>query len=158
GLLSNTPEEFETVLGGHGNDTIAGNDVDNYLAGNSGNDMITGNDGADTVTGNNDDDQLDGSGGDDLLLGGLGSDVMRGGDGNNKWVFEVVSDVENDVVDANDGTGINTLDFTAVPDNVTVNLSSDMNLASHTQTGTGFTRNVKTKAAGQAENLSTALM
>jgi Ca2+-binding RTX toxin-like protein len=99
----NVGEDFETVLGGSGNDSIAGTDVTdtdpdtgepldghNLLVGNAGNDLILGLGGHDTLLGFNGNDQLiggdeddfvDGGAGNDQITGDAGDDILRGGAG-----------------------------------------------------------------------------
>jgi Ca2+-binding RTX toxin-like protein len=166
-LKSTTPDQLENVNGGAGNDTIKGNAAGNMLRGNLGNDSLVGRNGGDTLFGDTHNlsavpsaggnDALEGDVGDDQLYGEAGNDTMTGGAGDNTWLFFPVNGNETDVVACDDGTGTNTLDFTGVGDDKTVNLGNDTpnNLASHTNGGS--TRTVKTAAAGQAANIANVL-
>ncbi len=72
---------FESVIGGNGNDVLRGSSVANSLTGNAGHDYLTG------LAGN---DVLRGGAGNDVLYGGSGHDVLNGGAGNDRFVFDTL--------------------------------------------------------------------
>ncbi len=130
-------QAFADVLGGQHNDNITGDNGPNVLTGNAGNDSLVGLAGNDVLDGGSGDDPLlSGGAGMDILLGGLGSDLLDGGDDDDRYVFvdPNVGQNENDsITESTLSTGgTDTLDFSAVTYNVTVNLTSQTSLASHT--------------------------
>jgi Ca2+-binding RTX toxin-like protein len=72
---------FETVIGGSGNDQITGNASSNLLIGNNGNDTINGQAGDDILVGGLGNDTLQGVSGANILIGGGGGDLLQGGTG-----------------------------------------------------------------------------
>jgi Ca2+-binding RTX toxin-like protein len=75
--------DFETLIGGSGNDTITGfqfntpNPAGYLMIGNGGNDTLTGGFGDDTLMGGAGDDQIDGwAGANNLMDGGDGNDLL----------------------------------------------------------------------------------
>ena len=111
---------LENAFAGIGNDTILGNALGNLLRGGAGNDRITGN---------------------------AGNDQLEGGTGNDIYVFANAAVAEADTILELGGQGIDTLDFSAITTNVTVDLQSDANTASHLR------RTVAMVGAGQVANL-----
>lgn len=77
--------DFETVLGGSGNDTISADAQGiltyHYFWGGGGRDSLLGGDGPDTLRGGRGNDSLTGGPGDDILIGDSGRDSLRGGGG-----------------------------------------------------------------------------
>ena len=67
GEHDNVAADIETILGGHGNDSIKGTAGNNLLVGNAGDDTLRGFDGNDTLNG--------GGGGTDVLDGGINDDT-----------------------------------------------------------------------------------
>lgn len=67
-------EEFLTLDGGFGNDSITGGAGNDVLVGGAGDDTIRGGDGLDTIFGDNGDDDIDGGRGNDLEFLGSGAD------------------------------------------------------------------------------------
>ena len=116
---------FEEALGGAGNDILSGNSATNRLEGGGGNDLLNG------LAGN------------DSLIGGLGDDV---------YFFQAAIANETDTLTELINEGLDRLDFGALlaTNAVTVNLSSDTALATHTN------RTLQTSAVGQAENFENA--
>jgi len=95
--LSVAPNTIENLIGGSGNDTLLGNSLNNLITGNAGNDTIYGLQGNDT------------------LLGGLGDDT---------YVFAAATAAESDIVTESTNQGTDTLNFAALPTNVSVRLNS----------------------------------
>ena len=72
----------DTLRGGTENDTLQGGLGDDSLFGDEGNDQILGNGGNDTVESGDGNDRVYGGGGDDSINGDLGNDTIYGEDGN----------------------------------------------------------------------------
>lgn len=111
---------------GPGNDNVTGNGTANVLKGNVGNDQLSGGAG---------DDMLDGFSGNDILTGGEGSDDLNGGDNNDTYRFGTAAANQTDTIrEAADSPQKDTVDFStlAANDPVTINLSLDNSLATHT--------------------------
>jgi len=97
----------DTIFGAEGNDTIYGQLGDDRIAGGDGADTLLGDEGNDILEGDAQNDRLDGGLGTDLLDGGDGNDTISGGAG-----FDIIFG----------GTGLDTVDYSASPSAVTVNL------------------------------------
>ena len=85
-----TPNFGDSIIGGHGhdtidghggNDTINGGDGDDSITGGTGNDSINSGDGQDSVAGEIGDDTIDAGDGDDTISGGVGNDSIYGDNG-----------------------------------------------------------------------------
>jgi len=98
-----TGDLIENVITGWGNDNITGNTLSNLINGGVGKDTI-----------------LSGAG-NDTLIGGASNDNLDGGDGNDLYVF---SDAWGNDTITGDASGIDTLDFSAVSSNLTVDLDT----------------------------------
>jgi hypothetical protein len=100
--------------GGAGNDTLF---VDGsvtlpvYAVGGDGDDILTGGSGNDILFGGR---------GNDILTGGAGQDILAGGDGDDTYCF--ADDWGTDMVNENMGEGTDTLDFSGVTRNLSLNL------------------------------------
>jgi Ca2+-binding RTX toxin-like protein len=80
--LTDIATEFESAIGGGGDDTITGDDDANRIVGGSGIDTLSGKGGADTITGGDDEDTIAGGNDADQLSGDDNNDIIDGGDGN----------------------------------------------------------------------------
>ncbi len=98
-----TGDIIENVLSGTGNDLIYGNTGNNSLNGGSGSDTINAGTGNDT------------------LVGGFGNDVLNGEAGDDTYVFS--GSFASDTI-SSDGSGTDTLDFSAYSTNLSINLSA----------------------------------
>ena len=98
-LKLNSPNTFESSIGGSAADTLAGNGLNNTL---------TGGPGA---------DKLNGGAGSDLLFGGLNDDT---------YLFSAATTAEADQVTENTNEGIDTLSFAALTTNVSLHLGSNI--------------------------------
>ena len=87
--LTDDATEFESAIGGSGDDTITGDADANTINGNNGVDTLTGAAGADTILGGDDEDtisggddadRLSGDDDDDVIHGDAGNDSLDGGD------------------------------------------------------------------------------
>ena len=114
---------LDALFGDNNNDVVRGGDEADALSGGAGNDQLFGDAGADTLHGDAGDDALDGGADGDQLFGDLGNDTLAGGAG-------------LDVFDG--GAGIDTLDHSADPAPVIVDLSLS-------QTRDGFGNNESAK-------------
>ncbi|MCC7321293.1 MAG: Hint domain-containing protein [Rubellimicrobium sp.] len=72
----------DRIAGEDGNDSILGGAGDDIIDGGAGNDRIDGGDGTDSIEGGAGNDTIWGGDGDDSLNGGLGDDIVYGGAGN----------------------------------------------------------------------------
>jgi Ca2+-binding RTX toxin-like protein len=66
---------------------LYGDDDNDTLIGGHGNDSLYGGNGDDILDGGIDKDTLYGDAGNDILIGGLGKDTLRGGSGKDKFVL-----------------------------------------------------------------------
>lgn len=117
--------DFETVLGGAGNDTISadgqGQLLYHYFWGGGGRDSLLGGDGPDTLRGGKGNDSLTGGPGDDVLIGDAGRDSLRGGGGNDtlfgggssKDYKQIIASVDDfrDTLSGGGGTNVGVTDY-----------------------------------------------
>lgn len=103
-LMLGSASTFENAAGGSGADTLTGNFLNNTLTGNAGN------------------DQLHGAGGSDTLIGGLNDDTYH---------FTAASSAEADIVQENSDGGRDTLNFSAISGNVSINLGTSSVQSAH---------------------------
>lgn len=98
GLLEDTLQGIENLIGGSAGDAFTGDTQNNRLegragsdslSGDGGNDRLLGGIGNDTLIGGAGADTLKGEAGADTLNGGLGADVLHGGTGVDRFVFDV---------------------------------------------------------------------
>ncbi|HHF2928699.1 TPA: retention module-containing protein [Vibrio alginolyticus] len=118
---------------------------DSYLVGGDTGINLIGGDGDDVILGGD---------GDDVLIGGLGSDILTGGDGSDifKWTVdsvdegavdtitdftvnedsidlrEVISDLNNSMIDMDDLLGHISADYDASTESVSLNITTDANV------------------------------
>ncbi|MFM9962945.1 MAG: Calx-beta domain-containing protein [Planctomycetaceae bacterium] len=71
----------DSINGGLGNDSIHSGDGQDFVAGDSGNDTIDSGDGDDTVSGGDGNDSVFGDNGEDLISGNAGDDTLNGDGG-----------------------------------------------------------------------------
>jgi len=107
------PLSSRQLLGSAADETLTGTSLDDHIQGLDGNDVLLGDDGDDGLYGGNQNDTLNGGGGNDFLSGGDGSDTYQFNDGWGRDVLEDAYQNEN-----------NTLDFSAVTANLTINADS----------------------------------
>jgi len=81
GMVLQTTDNDDTVVGSIGDDTIDGGGGDDTINGGQGNDTLLGGAGNDVLQGDLGNDQLYGGDGSDTLEGGYGVDVLDGGAG-----------------------------------------------------------------------------
>ncbi|HDM8046003.1 TPA: cadherin-like domain-containing protein, partial [Vibrio campbellii] len=116
---------------------------------------LVGGDTGINLTGGEGDDLIVGGDGDDVLVGGLGSDILTGGDGSDifKWTVdsvdegavdtitdftvnedsidlrEVISDLNNPMIDMDDLLGHITADYDALTEAVSLSITTDANVS-----------------------------
>ncbi|MFN9285993.1 MAG: M10 family metallopeptidase C-terminal domain-containing protein, partial [Planctomyces sp.] len=105
-LQLNSPSRFENAVGGSGNDHLTGNTLANSLTGGPGADM------------------LEGGPGNDRLNGGSGSDELRGDSGDDLYVFSSAVTAEADFLVEQANSGIDTLDFSGLSQDVELHLGT----------------------------------
>jgi Ca2+-binding RTX toxin-like protein len=71
----------DSILGGAGNDSIRGGDGQDFIAGEAGNDTVDSGDGDDTVSGGDGDDSISAANGEDSVTGDAGNDTLNGDGG-----------------------------------------------------------------------------
>ncbi len=138
------------VHGNNGNDllnagAITAATLEVTFDGGAGNDSATGTSGNDSLIGGIGNDALIGGPGVDQLTGGVGDDILTGGTGNDTYHFDDLdagATDETDTLNELSSGGTDLLDFSSLTDAVTVNLTSETTLATHTH------RTVKTSATG----------
>jgi Ca2+-binding RTX toxin-like protein len=141
----------ETITGLGGDDVIFGHGGDDDILGGGGRDMLFGDDGADRILGED---------GDDYINGGAGNDTVFGGDGND-WIVAEQGD-GNDTYHGDDmvgGSGIDTLDMSAITANITADLGTGMmnrGSVSSAQTGTDTIWGVENFVGGSGNDTITA--
>lgn len=120
-LILSSADSFEALRGGQENDVLTGNALDNLIAGHDG------------------DDILNGLGGNDTLIGGNGDDV---------YVMSPASAAEVDTLIELNNAGNDTIDFSALTDDVTIALNIATLQAVHTN------RAIQLSSAGTFENVA----
>ena len=129
----------DAISAGEGADFVSGGDGRDVIFAGAGDDQVFGGGQADVIYGDAGADRIFGDGGNDLINAGAGDDAVFGGAGDDLIVAEVGDG--SDVYfgdDSDGGTGVDTLDMSAVSANVTVNLGSGAlsnGTASSSQTG-----------------------
>lgn len=100
----------DTLNGGSNRDILNGYQGADLLKGKQGSDTLFGGSGSDTLQGNNDPDKLYGKGerdtllgnrGNDVLVGGSDRDILTGGIGNDRFVYQQLSDRQDTITDFN---------------------------------------------------------
>ncbi len=122
----------DSIDGGGGNDTINAGGGADLINGGDGNDTINGGEGNDLLLGGNGMDQLNGDAGNDTLNGGAGDDIASGGQGDDTYEFTAASTAESDSVIEQVGGGLDTLNFSDLTVNVTLQLGSTAVQSVHT--------------------------
>jgi hypothetical protein len=126
----------------------------------AGDDQVFGGGQADVIYGDAGADRIFGDGGNDLINAGAGDDAVFGGAGDDLIVAEVGDG--SDVYfgdDSDGGTGVDTLDMSAVSANVTVNLGSgplSNGTASSSQTGSDTIWGIENVNTGSGNDTITA--
>ncbi|SMY07753.1 Hint domain-containing protein [Flavimaricola marinus] len=113
----------DTLFGGAGNDLLESGSGNDETHGDAGNDSMNGDLGNDTVFGGDGDDYVRGSFGNDTVYGGEGDDYVWGGYGDDIHVVE--NNFGNDTYfgDSEDEVLGDTLDLSAVTDDLSLDLT-----------------------------------
>lgn len=117
-------EDADSIEGGIGDDTIEGGTGNDTIFGGAGNDSINGAEGDDSIVGGTGNDFLRGSFGNDTISGGTGNDTLWGGFGDDSLIVNAnFGDytIEGEEVDEVLG---DTMDVSAVTDDLTWDLSN----------------------------------
>ncbi|MEZ5715357.1 MAG: Hint domain-containing protein, partial [Paracoccaceae bacterium] len=116
-------EDDDSIFGGDGADSIYGEFGNDYIEGGAGDDHLEGNEGADTIYGGDGNDWIRGSYDNDEIWGGAGDDYLWGGFGDD--TFHIENGFGNDTIDAEAVDEVNgdTLDLSAVTDDLVVDLT-----------------------------------
>ncbi|KQT13242.1 hypothetical protein ASG40_19815 [Methylobacterium sp. Leaf399] len=120
-------EGADVIRAGDGNDFIeAGGGRDVVFGGAGGDDILAGA-GADMVYGDAGADRILAGAGNDLVTAGAGNDIVIGGDGDDLIMSEL-GDGDDSYWgdDMGGGTGIDTLDMSAITANITANLGTGL--------------------------------
>jgi len=144
-------EGADFVSGGDGRDVIFAGAGDDHVFGGGQADIIYGDAGADRILGGDGNDLINAGAGDDTVFGGAGDDliVAEAWDGADVYFGD----------DSDGGTGVDTLDMSAVTANVTVNLGSGPlfnGTASSSQTGNDTIWGVENVNTGSGNDTITA--
>lgn len=118
-------EGHDAILGGEGADLIEGGSGNDTVDGGAGDDSVNGGEGDDSVTGGAGNDYVRSSYGNDTISGGEGDDYVWGGYGDDLHLVE--NRFGNDTyVGYDEGeTNGDTLDFSAVTDDLRIDLSGN---------------------------------
>ena len=151
-------EGADVITGGAGNDFLSGDAGRDVIFAGAGNDDVLGGNGADMLYGDAGNDRILAGSGNDLVSGGTGSDIVFGGAGDDTFLAEVGDG--NDTYYGDDlggGTGIDTLDMSAIMANITVDLgSSGRGRASSAETGSDTLHGVENIVTGSGDDVITA--
>ncbi|TCR68507.1 peroxidase family protein [Bosea sp. BK604] len=150
----------DNISAGEGNDFVnAGEGFDIVQAG-AGDDVVFGGSGGDVIDGEAGDDRIFGESGDDLITAGAGNDTVIAGSGND-LITGAVGDGDDTYFgdDSDGGTGIDTLDLSAITANLTVDLGNGLlgrGSASSAQSGTDTLWSIENVATGSGSDTITA--
>ncbi len=159
----------DVILGGGGEDKIFAGEGDDFVNAGEGSDIVQGGAGDDVVFGGSGDDVIDGEAGDDRIFGESGDDRITAGAGNDT----VVAGSGNDLIigeawdgydtyfgdDSGGGSGIDTLDLSAITANLTVDLGNGLlgrGSASSSQSGADTLWSIENVATGAGNDTITA--
>ncbi|MBB2687797.1 UNVERIFIED_ORG: Ca2+-binding RTX toxin-like protein [Rhizobium etli] len=141
--------DSDILHGGDGNDALNGDAGNDVLEGEGGDDSLFGGDGNDVLLGQTGIDSLNGGTGNDFLSGGQDQDIVEGGDGNDTVAGD--ADGVDDTYDG--GTGVDTLDYSALAEAVEINLADGS--ASGIEIGTDTVSNFEIIRAGASDDSMT---
>jgi Ca2+-binding RTX toxin-like protein len=150
----------DAISAGEGVDFVSGGDGRDVIFSGAGDDQVFGGGQADVIYGDAGADRIFGDGGNDLINAGAGDDAVFGGAGDDLIVAEVGDG--SDVYfgdDSDGGTGVDTLDMSAVSANVTANLGSGAlsnGTASSSQTGNDTIWGIENVNTGSGNDTITA--
>ncbi|VVS97178.1 peroxidase family protein [Rhizobium sp. EC-SD404] len=133
----------DTIIGLGGNDKISAGDGEDAIFGGDGNDIIHAHGNQDEVFGGSGNDQIDagwghdtvyGEDGDDILTGAEGSDKLFGGAGDDLFLASVGDEADTYW----GGEGIDTIDYAALTEALTINLGNGLNERGSVTTAAGI--------------------
>ncbi len=136
------------VLGGDDEDDLFGNDGADFIDGGAGRDRLFGGDGMDVIDGGAGNDYLFGGDGDDILTGGAGNDQAWGNDGDDIFVAEAGDGNDR----YNGGAGTDTLDLSAIINDVLVDLSGNIGRAVTDNGGVDRLSNIEDVIGGSGDD------
>jgi Ca2+-binding RTX toxin-like protein len=134
--------QADTIIALGGNDTITAGDGEDAIFGGDGDDIIHAHGNQDDVFGGAGNDRIDagwghdtvyGEDGDDVLIGAEGNDKLFGGAGKDLFVATVGDDA--DIYWG--GEGIDTIDYAALTEALTINLGNGLNERGSVTTASG---------------------
>ncbi len=134
-----------TINASSGSPVTSGGFPGRLIVGAAGDDVIDCTNLPCIMAGDAGDDDLNGSPSRDILFGGSGNDALGGADGDDDYIFGPADAVEIDVVEEIVAGGVDTLNFTLLPndDPVTIDLMATTTIATHTN------RTLNTNASNQ---------
>ncbi|WP_306226554.1 peroxidase family protein [Bosea beijingensis] len=159
----------DTLIGDAGADAISAGEGEDFIDAGDGRDVVFAGAGDDQVFGGGGVDMLYGEAGNDRIFGGAGNDLIEGGTGNDTVVAGAGDDriigapgdgddtYFGDEIDG--GTGIDTLDFSTITANLTVDLGNGLNgrgSAASSQSGTDTLWSIENVATGSGSDVITA--
>lgn len=159
----------DTLIGDAGADAISGGDGADFIDAGDGRDVVFAGAGDDQVFGGGGVDMLYGEAGNDRIFGGAGNDLIEGGTGNDTVVAGAGDDrIIGALGDGDDtyfgdeidgGNGTDTLDFSTITANLTVDLGNGLNgrgSAASSQSGTDTLWSIENVATGSGSDVITA--
>ncbi|MFJ5368685.1 peroxidase family protein, partial [Bosea sp. CER48] len=150
----------DAISAGEGADFVDAGDGRDVVFAGAGDDQVFGGGGADMLYGEAGNDRIFGGAGDDLIDAGAGNDTVVAGSGDD-LIIAAAGDGDDtyfgDEIDG--GTGIDTLDFSAITANLTVDLGNGLNgrgQAVSSQSGTDTLWGIENVATGSGNDTITA--
>ncbi|GJD74013.1 peroxidase family protein [Methylobacterium goesingense] len=126
----------DNILAGNGDDVVRGGDGNDFVDAGGGRDVVFGGAGDDDILAGGGADMVYGDAGVDRILAGAGNDLVTAGSGNDTVIAGDGDDlIVAEVGDGDDGywgdevaggTGIDTLDMSAITANITANLGTGL--------------------------------
>lgn len=150
----------DVISAGAGDDFVEAGAGDDIVFLGAGNDQAFGGAGNDTLYGEGGDDRLFGGAGEDRLEGGYGNDTLVGGAGNDLFIATIGDgDDTYHGDDLGGGSGVDTLDMSAITVAATVDLGSGLlgrGSAVSSQTGRDTLWGIENVATGSGNDTITA--
>lgn len=150
----------DAISAGDGADFIDAGDGRDVVFAGAGDDQVFGGGGADMLYGEAGNDRIFGGAGDDLIDAGAGNDTVVAGDGDDLIVGAAGDGDDTYFGDNTDGgSGIDTLDLSAITANLTVDLGNGLNgrgSAVSSQSGTDTLWSIENVATGSGNDTITA--
>lgn len=152
--------EANDMIGLAGDDVIVGGGGEDKIFAGAGDDVVFGGSDGDVVDGEAGDDRIFGESGDDLITAGAGNDTVIAGSGND-LITGRAGDGDDTYFgdDSGGGTGIDTLDLSAITANLNVDLGNGLlgrGGSSSSQSGTDTLWSIENVATGAGSDTITA--